>query len=112
MANETRDAIKALMHGGKLSGSPATRRAFLIKSAGVLGGVALGLYVTPAMNTIRVSSVHANVSPCPVSSPTTSDPNGTNPTATSQCDISPSPSPKSSPKPTPKSSPKPHKTSP
>ncbi len=74
-------------------GRLATRRSFLLKSGGVLGGVALGVYLAPSLNTLRVPSVHAQVSACPTSAVTTS-PGGSNPNTTSPCtteSISPSP---------------------
>ena len=70
-------------------GNLATRRAFLLKSVGVLGGVALGVYLAPSLNTLRVHGVHANaqVSPCPTSTVSTSY-NGTDSTASSLCTTS------------------------
>ena len=67
-------------------GRLVTRRSFLLKSAGALGGVALGVYLAPSLNTLRVPSVHAQVSPCPTSiSQPSSSPGGTNSDTVSAC---------------------------
>ena len=48
----------------------SSRRSFLLKSAGVLGGLAVGLYVTPAMSSVSIRKAYANLSPCPTSAST------------------------------------------
>ena len=70
-------------------GHVATRRSFILKSVGALGGVALGVYLAPSLNTLRVPSAHAHaqVSPCPTSS-STSDSLGSNPNTSSLCSTS------------------------
>ena len=58
---------------GQSNEGSSSRRSFLLKSAGVLGGLAVGLYVAPGINSVSISRVNATVSPCPTSA-TTSDP--------------------------------------
>ena len=70
--------------------SRVTRRRFLKGTAGAVGGVALALYVTPGITTLRAGSVDAPGTPCPTS-PTTSDPDQPKPSPCTTTSDNPSP---------------------
>ena len=51
----------------------STRRAFLMRSAAVVGGAAVGAnYVTPKMTTVSIPSAFASNSPLPATNPSDS----------------------------------------